>query len=233
MAQIIVALDVPSFKEAQNLITTLDDTIEYYKVGSQLFTAVGPAIIDFLKSFGKKVFLDLKYHDIPNTVANSVAVAANLGVDIVDLHTLGGFEMMEAAVKALWGLEQEERPKLIGVTVLTSLNEADLSAIFGKSNGDMDEEITKLATLAKDAGLDGVVASPNEIRIIKESCDEDFLVITPGIRPEKYSISDDQKRSMTPKEAADAGADFLVIGRPIIKAEDPPQAAEEIKNSIS
>ena len=226
--RLIVALDVGSLKEAERLIDRIGDEVSAFKVGSQLFTACGPEIIRLIQGKGKRVFLDLKYHDIPATVSLSVQEAAKLGPFMLTLHTSGGREMMKMAVEAVKGMK--ERPLLVGVTVLTSLDEKDLAQVGIDRSA--SSHALSLALLAKEAGLDGVVASTSEIRAIKENCGEDFVVVTPGIRP-SLSKADDQKRTGTVSEALSLGADFLVIGRPITKAANPRQAAKKIVREMS
>lgn len=227
--RLIVPLDVGSLEQARELIDKLDGVVSFYKVGSQLFTASGPSAIEEVKSRDAKVFLDLKFHDIPNTVALACQSAAELGVDILTLHSLGGFEMMESAVKRVW--HQEKRPLLFGVTILTSLHEAFLKDVMGATDRNLEEQILHLAKLAQSAGLDGVVSSPLEVSSIKNRCGKEFQVLTPGIRPSGYETHD-QARVLTPKEAIAAGADYLVIGRPIIQGEDPRQIAQSILDEM-
>ena len=226
--KIIVALDVETPEAAAAWSARLKKEVGYFKIGKQLFTAAGPDVVRRIKADGGKVFLDLKFHDIPNTVAAAAVEAVRLGVDMLNVHALGGLEMMQKAAEAV---KEEalnrggERPLLIAVTILTSMNEEALSEA-GISTP-LAEEVRRLALLAKKAGLDGVVASPMEIRLIKEACSEAFLVVTPGVRP-SFAAKNDQRRVMTPAEAVNAGADYLVIGRPITAAEDPESAVSRI-----
>ena len=227
--KIIVALDVATDEEALAIVEELGDSVGAYKIGMQLYNACGPAILDEVAKRNGKVFLDLKFHDIPNTVASAARVVANFGVLMFDVHAGGGAAMMKAAVEAL--AEEaaklgKERPLLIGITVLTSLSEEELQGEIGVARG-LTEQVAALAKLAKDSGLDGVVASPQEIRIIREACGEDFLIVTPGIRPAD-AAANDQKRVKTPGEAVRDGADYLVIGRPITKAPDRKAAVAAI-----
>jgi orotidine-5'-phosphate decarboxylase len=192
-----------------------------FKVGQQLFTAAGPAFVRGLTSRGASVFLDLKYHDIPNTVASAVAAAASLGVSLLDVHALGGLEMMRAAVAA----RQGAGTRLLAITVLTSHDESSLARL-GLSGG-VRACVRRLALLAREAGMDGVVASPHEVELIRKACGGDFLVVTPGIRPAGAKLGD-QARAATPAVALRAGASYLVVGRPIIEAADPAEAARAI-----
>jgi orotidine-5'-phosphate decarboxylase len=198
------------------------------KVGSQLFTAEGPRAIDRLAGFGYEIFLDLKFHDIPNTVAGAVSAAADLrDVTMLTLHTSGGLAMMRAAREALVG--RKTRPALLGVTILTSLDSSALKQVG--FDGDAGSRALALAKLAKEAGLDGVVASAHEVRAIRRSCGPKFLIVVPGIRPAESSVND-QSRTAAPAEAIRAGADYLVIGRPITAAANPREAALAIAAEI-
>jgi len=239
--RLIVALDYPGRSGALKLVEQLSGLLSTYKIGFELFTAEGPALVREIISGGASVFLDLKFHDIPNTVAGAVASAARLGVSITNVHALGGSEMMRAAAQSALavasasqadgrGQGQQSRPKVIAVTVLTSMDQAALNGV-GISTAP-DSQAVKLASLAKDAGLDGVVASPREARMIRESVGSDgFLIVTPGIRPE-WAATGDQRRIATPSEAIRSGADYLVVGRPIIAAADPRAAAQRILDEI-
>ncbi|MDP3804421.1 MAG: orotidine-5'-phosphate decarboxylase [Candidatus Omnitrophota bacterium] len=226
--RLIVALDVDSEKRAVNLVDELKGCVKLFKVGSELFSSCGPNIINLIKKKGCEVFLDLKFHDIPNTVAKSSASVTRLGVFMFNIHSLGGPEMMRAAALAAKESSENlkiERPKVLAVTILTSMDEKSLRMTGVDDN--MKEEALRLARLARDSSLDGVVASTNEARLIRENLGGDFLIVTPGIRP-RGSASGDQKRSSTPKEAIEAGSDYIVVGRPIIEAEDPAKAASVI-----
>ncbi len=226
---LIVALDVPTLKEAEMIIDELGDLARHYKVGLQLFTRFGPTIIEILKNRKMGVFLDLKLHDIPNTVARAVEAIIDMDVDMFTVHALGGFEMMESAQKVIW--ESKSRKILIlGVTLLTSLDEAFLQDFLGV-NKSMESQILDLAGLVQSAGLGGVVASPKEVSLIKKQCGKDFIVVTPGIRP-KGARSDDQRRIETPDKAIANGADYIVVGRAIINAKDRKKAAESIIEDI-
>lgn len=216
-AALILALDVDHYTKAQHFVDLLYPKIKIFKVGSILFTVCGPRIIEYIHQKKAEVFLDLKFLDIPNTVANSVAIATRHQVEMLTLHISGGTQMLTSAVEKA----QEEsrrlklkRPLLIGVTVLTS-QEA------------RPKEILKLATLGLDCGLDGVVCSPRETKLLRENIKRKFIIVTPGIRPKSAPV-DDQKRTATAAEAIKAGSDFLVVGRPILEAEDPLAAAAEL-----
>jgi orotidine-5'-phosphate decarboxylase len=219
--RLIVALDVPTAEEAQGLVEQLAGRVGMFKVGSQLFTAAGPDFVRALVARGHKVFLDLKFHDIPNTVARAVGEAARLGVSLLNVHALGGKAMMEAAAGALPPMGT----RLLAVTILTSHDEASLGEV-GMS-GQLADSVRLLALLARDAGLDGVVASPHEIGLVREACGADFLIVTPGIRP-RGALAHDQARAATPGAALAAGADYLVVGRPVTDASDPAAAAAGI-----
>lgn len=213
--RLIVALDVPSLKEAELLLKKLKGTVSYYKVGLRLFTAAGPDTVKMVRAAGGKVFLDLKFHDIPNTVAQACESAMSLGVSMLNLHAAGGREMLEAAVKAV-----NKRTLLIGVTVLTS------------QAGDSKGRVVELAKLCKESGLDGVVCSAQEAVAVRKACGPNFLIVTPGIRPVGYGKSDDQKRVETPASAIAAGSNYLVVGRPILQNPDPLAVARQILEEI-
>ena len=219
--RLIVALDVPTADDALRLVDRLAGRVSFFKVGSQLFTAAGPEIVRSLVARNLRVFLDLKYHDIPNTVAAAVKSAGGLGVSLLTLHGLGGRAMLEAAAGARPG----GRLRLLAVTVLTSHDEASLADI-GLA-GPLSDAVRRLARLARDAGIDGVVASPLEARLLREACGEGFLIVTPGVRPAGAQAGD-QSRLATPAGALSAGADYLVVGRPITDATDPAEAAAGI-----
>ena len=227
--RLVLALDVDDFKKADELVDKLSNYVGVFKIGSQLFTAEGAKVVNMVNERGGKVFLDLKFHDIPNTVARAAEVATKLGVYIFNVHTSGGYEMMRAAAEASEKISLAlgvRKPLILGVTLLTSINQEILEKEIGIKKK-LEEQVVHLAKLAKAAGLDGVVASSWEIREIRKACGEDFVILTPGIRPAGKS-SDDQKRIMTPREAKRLGADFLVIGRPIRNASNPVEAAKEI-----
>ncbi len=234
--KIIFALDVERFEEAQQLVMELRDHVGMFKVGKQLFTHCGPKIVDFIKLKNSKVFLDLKYHDIPNTVSKAAVEAAKLGVDLLNVHASGGFSMMNQAKQALVEAGKNpdlHRPKIIAVTVLTSLDDGELKKVG--FDIPVIELTKKLALLAKEAGLDGVVAGGSEIEMIRETCGRDFLIITPGVRIEDKK--DDQKRTITPKEAIQKGASYIVLGRAVRDAADPgallKKIAEDIRDALS
>lgn len=225
--KIIVALDFAQAETALNLAQQLKDQNCKVKVGKELFTRAGPDLVWKLTDMGLDVFLDLKYHDIPNTVAKACQAAADLNVWMLNVHALGGKAMLSAAREALEGYPQ--RPKLIAVTILTSLHDDELTAV-GLS-GNAKDNVLRLANLAHDSGLDGVVCSPREIQPIRAQLPESFQLVTPGIRP-AGSASDDQTRTLTPEQALLAGANYLVIGRPITAASDPVAALDNIRESL-
>ncbi len=221
--RIIIALDVPSKEEGLALVSRLREA-RTFKVGLELFTAEGPALFRKLKALRKDVFLDLKLHDIPNTVAGAVRSAFRHGVQMMTIHTSGGREMMARAVETARQVSEELRrpkPVLLGVTVLTSLKEADLKEIGVAAP--VANQVLRLAGLARSAGMDGVVCSPQEIEILRKEFGRDWVIVTPGIRP-LWAAAQDQKRIMTPAEAVAKGADYLVIGRPITAAPSPEEA---------
>ena len=226
--RLIFALDVDSFDEARAWVGRLQGQVGAFKIGKQLFTRCGPEVVRMTRDFGAEVFLDLKYHDIPNTVAMAGLEALRLGVWMFNVHALGGPEMMArlvAEVDRACPRGTPGRPLLIAVTILTSATAATLEAVgIDRPVSDM---VPRLARLAQVAGLDGVVASPQEVGLIRQACGRDFAIVTPGVRPADASL-DDQQRVMTPGAALRAGADYLVIGRPISAAADPAAAAARI-----
>ena len=231
--KIIFALDVEHFREAQQWVTLLKDHVGIFKVGKQLFTHAGPKVVDMIRQKGQKVFLDLKFHDIPNTVAKAGEEATKLNVTMFNLHALGGFEMMKKTVEASRNTAKSlgiPKPLILAVTILTSMDEETLKEVGVQ--GPLFEEVGRLALLSMKAGVDGVVASPKEIGIIRQQCGEKFLIVTPGIR-HPSDKRDDQKRTLSPKEAITAGASYLVIGRPIKEAKDPLEAVQKIIEDIS
>ncbi|NQU73606.1 MAG: orotidine-5'-phosphate decarboxylase [Candidatus Omnitrophica bacterium] len=232
MDKLIVALDTDDLKSAEDIIDKLYPTVKVFKIGSQLFTNVGPAAMELARDKEIKIFLDLKFHDIPNTVANASRAAAKLGVFMFNLHVQGGFNMMKKAVAAVKEESKKSNiapPLVLGVTVLTSIGDKDLRDLEIRKG--VKSQVTYLAKLAKDAGLNGVVASADEIQPIRWLCGDDFIIVTPGIRPE-WAKKNDQKRTATPKEAIELGADYIVVGRPILNADDPKAAAEKVIKEI-
>jgi orotidine-5'-phosphate decarboxylase len=226
-AKIIVALDYPQAAPALELVQRLEPSLCRLKVGKELFTSAGPQFVEQLQKRGFDVFLDLKFHDIPNTTAQACKAAASLGVWMVNVHALGGRRMMETAREALENVAN--RPKLIAVTVLTSMAQEDLHGIGITASP--AEMVSRLAGLAKDSGLDGVVCSAQEASALRQQCGKDFCLVTPGIRPTNVAAND-QSRIMTPRAALEAGSSYLVIGRPITQATDPLTALKEISQDI-
>ncbi len=227
-SRVIIPLDFADANQALNLAQQLDPDSCKLKVGKELFTHTGPNLVEKLVESGFDVFLDLKYHDIPNTVAKACQAAASLGVWMVNVHASGGRPMLEAAREAIE--QSSNKPLLIAVTILTSLSEADLHDVG--INDHVEEQVLRLASLTKDCGLDGVVCSAKEVEPINHKLGNEFCLVTPGIRPAQAS-QDDQKRVMTPAEAIKAGSHYLVIGRPITQAADPLQALENINAEIN
>jgi orotidine-5'-phosphate decarboxylase len=227
MAEIIVALDLPSSDRALALVDRLDRAADFYKVGSPLFTRAGAPLVRALRERGKRVFLDLKYHDIPNTVASAVEAATELDVQLLTVHASGGLDMMRAA-RAAAG---DHAVRLLGVTILTSFNATALAQVWHRQIRSVDDEVTRLAALAVEAGLHGVVASPLEAEVLKRRHGTDLLVVTPGIRG-AADRAGDQARTATPADAVRAGADYLVVGRPVIAAPDPVAALDAILREI-
>jgi orotidine-5'-phosphate decarboxylase len=223
-AKIIVALDVPTKKEALALVDQLREQISFFKIGLQLYTAEGPSIVREVLATGAKVFLDLKLYDIPNTVAHAVDSAAGLGAQMLTIHLSGGVEMIRAAVAA-----RKNNLSILGVTVLTSATEATLREI-GISDK-IDNQVLRLARLGETSGIDGLVASPREVKILREEFGSKIKIVTPGVRP-NWAEAGDQKRVMRPREALDAGADYMVIGRPIIAHPRPREAVTKILNEV-
>jgi len=221
--KLIVALDFDNLETALELVDKVGSSVEWYKVGKQLFTLYGPQTVKALKERGKKVFLDLKFHDIPNTVAQAVRSALTIGADMTNVHASGSEAMLTAAGK----MAKEVNPEAIltAVTVLTSMNQNELDRIGLEVTP--EEQVVRLAKLTKECGVPGVVCSALEIAPLRKACGEDFVLVVPGIRP-AGSSADDQKRIMTPTQAAEAGADYIVVGRPVTKAENPSAAADAI-----
>jgi len=233
MNPILVALDVESAEKAIGLADQLRGSVGGFKIGKQLFTAAGPSVVRELNARGDRVFLDLKFHDIPNTVAGAVQSAIATGAWMVNVHASGGSAMMKAAVDAAKKTADalsRPRPLVIAVTVLTSMNDQALREIGVERT--MMDQVVHLARLAQSAGLDGVVASPLEVAAIRNACGTDFQIVTPGIRPADQQGKDDQARTMTPAEAMAAGSSYMVIGRPITAAPNPREAAEKIAASL-
>lgn len=230
--KLIIALDVDTEKDALAFVHLLKTEVGIFKVGSELFTSCGPSIVEKVKKEGRGVFLDLKFHDIPNTVKKSAIAATRLGVSIFNVHSLGGYDMMKLVSEAVRDEAARlkiEKPKVIAVTILTSMDTESLKRIGVR--GSAEDAVLRLARLAKEAGLEGVVASAAEIRRIRETIGKDFIIVTPGVRP-TWASKNDQKRVTTPSDAVKDGADYIVVGRPIIEAEDPCAAARKILEEI-
>ncbi len=225
--RLIVALDVSSAAQARQIVQSIGECASTYKIGKQLFTAEGPQIVRDLVSSGRKVFLDLKFHDIPNTVAAAVTEAARLGVSMLTVHASGGSKMLKAAAEA--ARQSAAQPMVLAVTVLTSLADADLAEL-GVS-GHIQTQVLRLGSLARTAGCGGLVASGQEARELRRELGNDFAIVTPGVRPAGTAVGD-QARVLTPKDAIAAGATYLVVGRPILGDPDPAQAAEAIVREI-
>lgn len=228
---LIVALDFPELEPCRKLMGELEGLVEIYKIGSELFTAHGWKAVELVHDSGAKVFLDLKLHDIPTTVARTARVIAYRGVFMFNVHALGGLEMMQEARKAVDEIcKGASKPLLLAVTILTSHSEKTLSSELGIQRP-LGEEVVALARLARQAGLDGVVSSPEETELLRKEFGKDFVLVTPGIRP-PGSRQNDQARSLTPREALARGANYLVVGRPIIASPDPGQSARQILQSL-
>ena len=231
--KLIVALDTDDGEDIDWMCATLAETVRWFKMGFQAFSALGMEAFPWFKQNGHKTFVDLKFHDIPNTVARDVGMMTKHGANMINMHAAGGFEMMQAARDSADDAAYEKnipRPILLGVTLLTSIDETGFQQNFG-SDRQLTKQVVYLAQLAQEAGLDGVVASPLEIETIRKACGDNFLIVTPGIRPE-WAESNDQRRITTPAEAIRRGADYIVVGRPIIKAEDPLEAAGMILDEM-
>jgi len=225
--RLIVALDVSTAREAVKIVASLVDSVQTYKVGLQLYTAEGPQMVRDLVGSGRKVFLDLKYHDIPNTVAAAVREAAKLGVSMLTVHASGGTKMLQAAVEA--AREKDSGPQILAVSVLTSMDDQDLNEIG--VHGQVVDQVVWLASLALEAGCSGVVSSAQEVKTLREKLGTDFLAITPGVRP-AGTAHGDQARVTTPAEAIAAGATHIVVGRPITAAANPAEAAAKILQEL-
>jgi orotidine-5'-phosphate decarboxylase len=233
VAEIIVALDVPTTDEARRLIDRIGDRGDFYKVGLELYTRAGPAFVRELKRSGKRVFLDLKLHDIPNTVASAVRAAADLDVDLLTTHAVGGPSMLEAAARAAEGSGSGGAPlRLLAVTVLTSLDGAELGRVWGRSPLTVGDEVARLTGLAMGSGVHGVVCSAEEAAGVRNRARDGFLIVTPGIRPTGSDVGD-QKRVATPGVATRAGADYLVLGRAVTQSPDPAAALEAVLAEVA
>jgi orotidine-5'-phosphate decarboxylase len=231
--RLVLALDVDNDNEALGLVVELRESVGLFKVGHQLFTAYGPDIVRRIISKGGRVFLDLKYHDIPNTVAKASAQAVKLGVSIFNVHALGGLDMMKGAAEAAAATAEQQRtavPLVLAVTILTSMDQTAMRKEL-KITRSLQREVTHLAKLAQRAGMHGVVASPQEIKLLRRAVRGEFAILTPGVRP-AWAAKDDQKRIMTPAEAIAAGADYIVVGRPVLKASDRQAAVLKILEEI-
>ena len=231
--KLIVALDVPNLKDAERLVKKLSGYVKIFKIGKELFTSAGPASIQMVHSYRCKVFLDLKFHDIPNTVGAACEAAARLKVFMLNVHALGGKNMMFRAIQSVHQVAAKHKivpPRILAVTVLTSMKDEDLKEVGIKKK--LKEEVRNLTALALKCGLDGVVASGQEIDFIRRSAGKNFLIVTPGVRP-IWAAHGDQKRVITPKEAIERGADFIVVGRPITEHPNPQIAAKKILEEIN
>lgn len=230
--KIIVALDVATLEGAEKLLKELEGVISFYKVGFEFFTAYGWKAVELVRKYHGKIFLDLKLHDIPNTVAKTAAVICNHEIEMFNVHTLGGYEMMQKVRQTVDECVRsgKKKPLVLGVTILTSHTPENLSQDLGISRK-LDEQVLHLAGLAQKAGLDGIVSSPLEIGMIRQQLGSSFKIVTPGIRG-SGDAKGDQKRTFSAREAIDAGADFIVIGRPITAADSPRQAAQAILQSL-
>lgn len=231
--RVIVALDVDTKEQALNAAQKLSDHVGVFKIGMQLFNSAGPEIVKEFNALGANVFVDLKFHDIPNTVASAARVMTRMGCYMFNVHAAGGSEMMRQAVEAVRSESEKlgvKPPKVLAVTVLTSLSQEQVENEMHVPMA-VQDLVVSWAKMAKDAGIDGVVASPKEIAAIRQACGPDFLIVTPGVRP-IWADANDQKRVMTPREALDQGADYMVIGRPILAAVDPVEAANKVKQEL-
>jgi len=232
--KVIIALDLSDLEKMRKAVEELSPHTGFFKVGLEMFVLFGPDIVKEVVEKKGRVMLDLKLHDIPNTVKKATKNAAFLGAELLTIHTSGGAEMMKAAREAVDEYEHEtgkKGPKLLGVTVLTSIDQGTLNEELGVDK-QVDEQVVSLAKLAQISGMNGVVSSPKEIEKVREACGEDFLIVTPGIRP-AWASKDEQKRICTPADAVKLGANYLVIGRPVLKAENPVAAIAKINEEIS
>jgi orotidine-5'-phosphate decarboxylase len=223
--RLIVALDFPTQAKALALVSVLSDSVSIYKIGLQLYTAAGPAIVQAVAATGAKIFLDLKLHDIPNTVAKAVAAAGELGIQMLTVHLSGGGAMLKAAVEA-----KAPHLALLGVTVLTSATQETLGEIGVTSS--LEDQVLRMAELGKKSGVDGLITSPHEVGLLRERLGAETTLVTPGVRP-AWAAADDQKRFTTPRDAIKNGADYLVIGRPITAAADPRAAVERVVEELA
>jgi len=226
--RLILALDVDDLDRVKVLVRLLAGAVGMFKVGKQLFTHAGPSAVKLIQDMGGEVFLDLKFHDIPTTVAKAAIEATRLGVKMFNVHASGSLEMMRQTVKEVSRVCRQEalrRPIMLAVTVLTSLNKSDLKKVG--VDGEVADQVVRLALLTREAGMDGVVASPHEVARIRAACGSRFIIVSPGIRPQRGKRND-QRRVMTPEEAIRAGVDYIVVGRPIMEAKDPRIAVREI-----
>lgn len=231
-AEIIVALDVPAIADARRLVNELGDSVTTFKVGMELFYSAGPAAVQIVREAGKDIFLDLKLHDIPNTVAQGAKSLLQLGATFLSIHASGGLVMMQETVRVTGEAAANlgiTRPKLLAITVLTSIDAAEWQRL--KNAGSISDQVVHLAHLAKQAGMDGIVASPQEASAIRQACGPEFLIITPGVRPSGSQVND-QGRIATPGGAVKSGANYLVIGRPITESADPRAAAQAIRQEM-
>lgn len=232
--KLCLALDLPSLAEIEPVVEELVDFIGLFKIGSELFTAEGPRAINYIQGLGGKIFLDLKYHDIPNTVSKAGRIATRMGVEIFNVHASGGKSMLEAVVQSVNDEVQKsnyDKPLILAVTVLTSLSSKELNSELNILK-ESSEQVANLARLSQTAGVDGVIASPKEIEIIRNNCGNDFIILTPGIRPKWASEKGDQKRITTPSKAIRDGADYIVVGRPILMAKNKKDACKRILEEI-
>jgi orotidine-5'-phosphate decarboxylase len=229
---LILALDLDNLESVKKLVRLLSGEVGMFKVGKQLFLHAGPVVVKLIHEMGGEVFLDLKFHDIPTTVAKAAIEATRLGVKMLNVHASGSLEMMSRTVKEVNRVCRQEklrRPTMLAVTVLTSLDKSDLSKVG--VDGEVVDQVVRLALLSRKAGIDGVVASPHEVAQIRAACGKRFIIVSPGIRP-RGTAKEDQTRVMTPGEAIRVGADYIVVGRPIVEAKDPLRGAREIISEL-
>ncbi|PIP13532.1 MAG: orotidine-5'-phosphate decarboxylase [bacterium (Candidatus Stahlbacteria) CG23_combo_of_CG06-09_8_20_14_all_34_7] len=231
--RLIISLDVDNIRSAERIVNELEENVTTYKVGLQLYTKEGQKVIRMLKKYDKNIFLDLKFHDIPNTVISAVKSALDIGVDMLTIHAMGGFDMMEGVAKILWQRRNDGKhaPIVFAVTLLTSLDSAFLMDVIGTTNRSVDDEVIILAGAAQSAGIEGVVASPQEIKSIRKKYGKALLILTPGIRPEGND-KNDQQRTATPFSAIKDGADYIVVGRPVLQSNDKIKTVKNIIKEI-